>query len=95
MSGAISTTGADVAIGNAGKPIRIYALNILSDATAGQLVLRNGIVDTAAIYIREVGTASTGKTVTYGEQGMLFPNGCFYDQDANILGLTIEFEEEK
>jgi hypothetical protein len=95
MSGAIHTTGADTVIGSSGKPIRLWAVNILSDSTAGQLVLRNGIVDTAAIYIREVGTASTGKTVVYGEEGILFPNGMFYDQDANILGLTVQFTEEK
>ena len=95
MSGATHTTGADIAIGHSGKPVRVWAVNILSDSTAGQLVLRNGTTDSSTIYIREVGVADTGKTVAYGEEGILFPNGCFYDQDANILGLTVQYSEEK
>ena len=92
-SGAESHT-ADSVVGTSGRPIRLYAVNMLSGATAGQLVLRNGISDTAAILVREVGVIDTGKTVEYGVEGMLFPNGLFYDDDSNFTGVTFQFSEE-
>ena len=93
ISGAVSKT-ADSVIGTSGKPIRLFAVNMLSGATAGQLVLRNGTVAGAAIWVREVGTANTGKTVTYGTHGILFDAGCFYDDDTNFTGVTFQFAEE-
>jgi len=92
-SGSVSKT-ADSAIGTSGKPIRLFAVNMLSGGTAGQLVLRNGTTASAAIWVREVGTVSTGKTVTYGTYGILFPAGCFYDDDSNFTGVTFQFIEE-
>ena len=92
-SGAISITS-DGAVGTSGKPIRLWAVNMLSAGTAGQLVLRNGTSDSAAIWIREVGTINTGKTVPYGNQGILFPLGMFYDDDSNFTGVTIQYSEE-
>ena len=92
-SGAVNVT-ADTAIGTSGRPIRVFAVNMLSGGTAGQLELANGTTDAAPIWIREVGTASTGKTVTYGEEGILFPLGCFYDDDSNFTSVTIQYAEE-
>jgi len=92
-SGAESHT-ADSVVGTSGNPIRLWAVNMLSAGTAGQLVLRNGTADTDAIWVREVGTVSTGKTVTYGQEGLLFPNGLFYDDDSNFTGVTFQFNEE-
>lgn len=92
-SGAVNKT-ADSSIGTAGKPIRLFAVNMLSGATAGQLVLRNGSADTADIWVREVGVVNTGKTVEFGPHGILFPNGCFYDDDANFTWVTFQYSEE-
>lgn len=93
MSGAVSKT-ADSVIGTSGKPIRVWAVNMLSGGTAGQLVLRNGTAAGDDIWVREVGTANTGKTVTYGQEGILFPNGCFYDDDSNFTSVTIQYTQE-
>ncbi len=92
-SGAVSLT-ADSAVGTSGKPIRLFAVNMLSGATEGQLVLRNGTDATADIWVREVGTANTGKTVEYGPHGILFPNGLWYDDDSNFTSVTFQFIEE-
>jgi hypothetical protein len=92
-SGAESHT-ADSAVGTSGRPIRLFAVNMLSGGTAGQLVLRNGTTDSDAIWVREVGTVSTGKTVEYGVEGILFPAGLFYDDDSNFTGVTFQFAEE-
>ena len=92
-SGAVQKT-ADSAIGTSGKPIRLFAVNMLSGATAGELVLRNGTAATSDIWVREQGAVSTGKTVTYGAHGILFPNGCWYDDDANFTSVTFQYSEE-
>ncbi len=91
-SGAVSVT-ADTIIGTSGRPIRLWAINMLS-GTAGELVLRNGTTASDAIWVRELGTANTGRTVVYGTEGILFPDGMFYDDDSNITGVTIQYSEE-
>ena len=53
-AGATSLT-ADSVVGISGQPITLYAVNMLSGATAGQLVLRNGSTATDPIWVREVG----------------------------------------
>jgi len=93
-SGSVQKT-ADSAIGSSGEPIRLFSVNMLSGGTAGQLVLRNGTSASADIWVREVGVANTGKTVSYGEHGILFPKGCFYDDDTNFTWVTFEFSVEK
>jgi len=92
-SGSESHT-ADSVVGTSGKPIRLWAVNMLSGGTVGELVLRNGTSATAAIWVREIGTVSTGKTVEYGHEGILFPLGLFYDDDSNFTGVTFQFSEE-
>jgi len=92
-SGSVNVT-ADDSIGHAGKPVRLFAVNMLSGGTAGQLVLRNGSADTDDIWVREVGVIDTGKTVEYGPHGILFPNGCFYDDDSNFTSVTFQYAEE-
>jgi hypothetical protein len=93
MSGSVNKT-ADSAIGASGKPIRLFAVNMLSGGTAGELVLRNGTSASDDIWVREKGEVSTGKTVTYGQEGILFPNGCFYDDDSNFTSVTFQFAQE-
>lgn len=93
ISGSVQKT-ADAAVGPSGKPIRLFAVNMLSGGTAGQLVLRNGTADSDDIWVREVGTVNTGKTVSYGENGILFPAGCFYDDDSNFTWVTFQFAVE-
>lgn len=92
-SGSISVTS-DSIIGTTGRPIRLWAVNMLSGGTAGELVLRNGSTASDSIWVREQGTVSTGKTVEYGSQGILFPNGMFYDDDSNFTSVTIQYSEE-
>lgn len=92
-SGSVQKT-ADSVIGTSGKPIRVFAVNMLSGGTAGQLVLRNGTAAGDDILVREVGTANTGKTVSYGPHGILFPAGCFYDDDSNFTWVTFQYSEE-
>jgi hypothetical protein len=94
----LCTTAAGQAVGIAGRPTRVYALDILSGGTAGEIKLYNGIaVVTANLFIQEKCTAvSTGNKFEYGQYGILFPNGCYYTEvvDANVTSTLIAFEQE-
>ena len=86
---------ADIAVGVAGKPTRVFAIHILSTGGGGAVVaLRDGATVSGTIYVQETGTTSTGKTFIYGKYGMLFPDGCFCDVDANTTSVAIAYEQE-
>lgn len=91
------TTAAGEVVGVSGKPTRIYHMNILSGAAAGEVKLHNGAAATDTVYIQELCTAvSTGNDFDYGQEGFLFPSGCFYEEvtDANVTATTITFSQE-
>jgi hypothetical protein len=83
----------DSLIGEAGKATRIFAMHIIS-GTAAVVSLRDGQTVSGTIYIKETGTANTGKTFTYGRFGMLFPDGCFLDLDANTTSALVSYAQE-
>lgn len=84
-------SGTDAAIGASGVAVRIFTVHLISDGTATVTSLRNGTSASATAYATETGTASTGKTVNYGTQGILFPAGCFLDVDAHCIGGIVTF----
>ncbi len=94
-TGSVRLTG-DGVIGVSGKPIRVFTAVSFSGAGGnGDLVLRNGTSDTATAYITESGASSHSKIFTFGEKGLLFPNGCFFDKDTHIDAVVVEFRIEK
>ena len=85
---------ADGVVGTSGVPIWVYAIHILSGAGGGAVVsLRNGTTASDTIYVTETGTASTGKTVLFGNGGLLFPAGCFVDVDTNTTSVAVSFSQ--
>ncbi len=83
---------ADGVVGAASVAVRIFAIHILSGAGGGAVVsLRSGAVVGGTIWVTETGTASTGKTFTYGLQGILFPSGCFVDVDTNTTSVAVTY----
>ncbi len=87
-------SGTDAVIGTSGKPTRIFAVNFTSDGTAGVLILRNGTSTGGTAYATENGTVSSGKTITYGTPGLLFPGGCFMDVDTHCTGGVVSYSQE-
>lgn len=83
---------ADAAILSSGRAVVIYGVNVVSGGTAGVLVLRNGTTtgDTAVITV--TGTINSGVIRSFGGNGVIFPNGCFADKDANVSSYTVFFE---
>lgn len=88
----VSGTGA--AIGTSGKPTRVFCINFTSDGTAGVFILRNGTSASGTAFVTENGVISSGKTVAYGQTGIMFPAGCFMDIDAHCTGGVVSFAKE-
>lgn len=85
----------DLAVGVSGKPCRVFGVHILSGGGGGGVVqMRNGTTTSGTIYTQEAGTTSTGKYVNYGTYGILFPDGCFCDVDANVVACLCSFVME-
>lgn len=83
---------ADAVVGASAKPVRVFSIHILSGAGGGAVIsLKSGTTSSGTAYITETGTASTGKTFTYGLQGVWFPSGCFVDVDANTTSVAVTF----
>lgn len=83
---------ADGVVNAAGVAVRIFSIHVISGGGGAAVpTLKTGSVIGGAIWIQETGTASTGKTFTYGTQGVWFPNGCFVDVDANTTSVTVVY----
>jgi hypothetical protein len=91
--GGTKTLTGDGVVGISGQPFRLYSVTWLSSGTAGVLVLRNGIADSATALITIAGTISRSVTQNF-EGGLLFPAGLFYDHDSNTTIATFSGENE-
>jgi len=85
----------DAVVGVSGKPTRVFVVNLKSGGTAGNIVLRNGTTAAGTIYIDFTGTINVGTVYDLGEHGVLFPDGCFYDHDANNSHVSITYALER
>ena len=84
---------ADSVLGAPNVSCRVFSVTLLSGGTAGTLVLRNGQDASGTIYVQQTGIPNESAVQNW-EQGLYFPDGCFYDHDANNAGVTIEFRNE-
>jgi len=80
-------------LANGAYPTRVYSIHIISGATAAIVSLKEGSTG-GQIVAKETGTASTGKTISYGYPGMLFPTGCFVDVDGNTTSVLVNCVRE-
>lgn len=75
-----------------GAPIVVYGLNVIS-ITDGVVNLRNGATATDPIVIQQTSAASQGTYFDYGPYGVVFPNGCYSEQDINTADSIVVFEK--
>ena len=96
MAGLAGTkyTAEDAQINDAGDVIRVYAMHIISGGTAGIVSLKNGGAS-GTVYITEDGSANVGETFVYGTHGVLFPDGCYIDVDANTTSVVVAYRKER
>lgn len=99
MPGDMATGGSvlitsDGVTGTSGNPTRVFNIHIISGAGGGAVVsFRNGATVGSTIYLTEVGTVSTGKTIDYGTNGQYFPSGCFVDVDTNTTSVLVAYSQ--
>lgn len=85
---------ADIAVATSGATTRVYSIHIISTGGGAAVVsLRNGTSAGDTAWITETGTVSTGKTIPLGTYGVLFPNGCFVDVDANTASVAVNYQQ--
>lgn len=81
----------DAAVQASGTAVRVFMIHIISGGTAAVVSLRNGTAAGSTAYVTETGTISTGKTILFGTQGMMFPAGCFVDVDGNTTSVLVTY----
>lgn len=84
---------ADGAVGTSGAATKVFAIHIISDGTAGVVILRNGTGTGDTAFVQETGTINTGKTIVYGNKGYLFPAGCYCDVDSHALTTLVSYAQ--
>lgn len=70
-------------------PTRVQSIHILSGGGGAAVVSFKNNGSSGTTYLTETGVVSTGKTVYYGQDGVLFPNGCYVDVDANTTSVAV------
>lgn len=89
------TNQTSIAIGPAGRPIRVYDAYCVSGGTAAVVKLYNGSAASGSDYVQIDGIISKTSVLPISSaQGVLFPLGCFASVDANTVNLTVSFEVE-
>lgn len=77
----------------AGDVVRVFNINIISGGTPGVFTMGVGGAS-GTTWIKETGTANTGKTIDYGINGQLFNNGCYCTVDGNTTSVLIACRKE-
>jgi len=95
MAAGTQVMTADAAVGVSGSPVRVFTVNLKSGGTAGNIVLRNGTTASGTVYLDFTGTINVGTIYDIGNEGMLFPGGCFYDHDANNAHVSIVYSLDR
>lgn len=78
-----------------GAPCRVYAVHEIYSSSSTGSVLRNGTSSSGTIYVSLKSVDSTGVTHTFGEKGIRFPDGLFFDEGTAVTSILIEFRTEK
>lgn len=82
-------TAADLALIRSGSPVRVFLVHEIYGGSSTGSVLRNGTSASGTIYASLKSTDSQGVTHDFGNKGILFPNGCFFDIGASVTSATI------
>ena len=91
VSGSTRTSGDKNLASN--RPTRIWSVAWLSGSNVATLVLRSGTAASDVIYYQKSGLANDTRLINF-ENGLLFPNGVFYDHSTLATFATFEYEVE-
>lgn len=83
----------DAVVNTSGKAVVIYGVSIISDGTAGVVILRNGTSTAGTAVFTLTGTANKAENFDFGGVGVTFPDGCFVDINAHVTpSCTVWYE---
>jgi len=68
---------------------RVKSIHIISTSGGASVVSLKNNGTSGTVFITETGTVSTGKTFYYGEDGILFPSGCWAAFDGNTSSVAV------
>lgn len=95
MAHGTKTVSADAELSTSGQPVVVFSVSIVSGAGGdGQVILRNGTDGSGTALLPLAGTQSQTVTIPLGDKGLMFPNGCFIDLDANVTQVTVTYERD-
>lgn len=78
----------------AGKPVRLFSIEVISGGTASTVILHNGVAIVASDNYGQVdGIANKSVVINYAG-GKRFPAGCFVQTDANSAFVVCTYTEE-
>jgi hypothetical protein len=80
------------AIGVASKPVRLFSIHVVCGTAANAFIHSGGSGGTACL--KEIGTANTGKTINYGDQGMYFPSGAYCSFETNVTRVVAVYAQD-
>jgi len=84
--------GASGVIGVSAKPVRIFTVHIVCGTAAIAHVTAATQAGTAVL--KETGTANTGKTINYGDQGIYFPTGAYCSFETNVTRVVVTYSQD-
>lgn len=92
-SGSFQAQGnATTTVGKASAPTRLYSFHVISGATAGTVNLHSS-TNLTTPWMAFLGTINTGRNVTFGEKGILFPAGLTVINDANVTTVLFNISQ--
>lgn len=81
-------------VGDSGKPIDVFGINVLSGGTAAAPYLKNG-TGVSSPTVQQVGPCTVSAPNSFGMAGggtsVRFQNGCYVSFDANTTNVTIYY----
>ena len=93
IPGNVRLTG-DALVGTSGHKIRVFSIHLVSGGTLSTTLFKDGTSTSGTSYIQVDGVANKGVTLDF-HYGVLFPDGCYMDTDANISYCTVVYTEEQ
>lgn len=92
MAIAYQKVTSDGVIGTSGTAKVVYGVHVVSGGAAGTVILRNGTGTGDPAIFNFAGVANEGTYFDCGV-GVVFPNGVYYDEDANVSHALVMYRE--
>ena len=89
----LNTSGA---VGESGKPVRVYRIDSPSTSNATVLDFYNSANASSAadLFIHEIGSANVAASLDFSPIGILFSKGCYYNHNIHNSFVAVTYKTE-